>query len=188
MTLLAAASEPDWWARGIAAASFIVAVCGLGLSWRVYQRGGARVSISLVDVRRFHIFRIHQGIWLPVRIRNRGLAAVEVSSCTWEVQGGDPSLGRRGLHRLRSTRPNDDEGKPVRLPAVFPVTVEGQHSFTWMTQPPAWNERETGKSAYRMRLRATLGSGLVVASSWVIVNQEVDWDEIQELAGWRRVI
>jgi hypothetical protein len=184
-TLEAAPDSPDWVARDIATASLLVAMLGLVLAWRVYQRAGARVRITIVEIPRYRIFRVSQGVWLHARIRNRGLAAIEVTSCSWEFDEGKTSYGS---HRLPETKTWNEQGETIRLPRLFPQTVAGQHSFAWLTRPPDWTERETGRTAYRMRLRAQLGTGIVACSSWMIINKSVNWPEIKRLAGWRRVI
>lgn len=177
---LAAAAQPDWWARGIAILSLLLTLAGFALALVAYRRSGARVFVRIGGrVRWWHIYRIHQGIWLEARVINRGLAPIQVTSAGWLVDGRPPGdavvEGRHGVTSVMPEAPTD---------SPFPLTAEGLHTVRWKTQPPSLEDRDG--TARRMRLRVALGSGRLIHSPWIIVNKGHDWSEIKRVARWRQ--
>lgn len=185
-----AVAAVDWWARGFALAGILLALAGMVLSIRTYWRAGAWVvPVSPGGRVRWHeIFRIGAGIWLPIMVRNRGLAPMEIEHARWEVDGlRNAAWLTEGWARLPGQKIElDAQNRPVKPASFFPMTVPGQHAGRWSAQPPVLLVAEGHLPAYRMRLVVRFGTGKVVKSRWIIVNDTVEWDYIERLAGWRK--
>ncbi|MFI6904870.1 hypothetical protein ACIBKY_26655 [Nonomuraea sp. NPDC050394] len=149
MSVLAtAASEPDWFARGLGAAGLAVSVIGQLLTWRTFRRGGYKIkvkaSVSVEDLEKYPEPGFIRKTYVNVIVSNHRAGEVQVV----------------GFH-------GDDSLNPVREIGLFgdlPHTLKGISQERWRTS--GTEEPADPAQGSRGRIGAELANGRIIWSNW----------------------
>jgi hypothetical protein len=151
--------QVDLVARGLAIFATLVAVGSFWLAWRTYRRAGARVVVSAEKQLKYETFYVDGPIYddvLAVKVSNKGLAKVQISSMFYEVKG------KKGFVTL------DPQGP------VLPRPLEGMHQELWApslaTIAKGADLGTDGVS--RLRAGVLLGDGSRKFSKWLTLSAD----------------
>ncbi|WP_113699170.1 hypothetical protein [Nonomuraea lactucae] len=147
--LLLAATEPDWFARGIGTAGLAVALVGLIFTWRTYKRGGYQIKVA---------------------------ASVETEMLQNYPEGGSTRMTYVNVivsnHRageVQIVRFHGHDG--LNPPHEIGLIGDAQHTLKGISQAK-WRTHRAGSPnepahGGRVRIGAELANGRIVWSNWM---------------------
>lgn len=110
------ATHPDTLARVLSIAAIVVSAGSTAISWMIYRRAGARVSVAVEKMQKYQVNVINSPVYsdiFMIKARNRGMASIQVTNVFFEVRG------REGFITLEPDGPN------------LPHVLDGLHEAIW---------------------------------------------------------
>lgn len=187
----------------VAYVALVFSALSVVLSWRSYRRAGPRVDCSLEvgDARSSGHRRgvdIRDPLALALRVRNKGMASIQVSEI--HVNVGRAWRDRnRGVYTLGQRIPPHQSDDPVfALPALIDVelcgptlghVISGFHTENWtLATAELFTQLEGALAICDQRLRAVLvlGDGREITSNSVRMSRRADGSWEVATLRWQR--
>jgi hypothetical protein len=148
-----AATHPDTLARVLSIVAIVISAVSPALTWMIYRRSGARVSVAAQKMLRYQITYVDGPIYgdiVMITVRNRGTASIQVTNVFYEVRG------RKGFVTLHPDGPN------------LPHLLEGLHEAIWAPGLATLIEgaQVAEKGPAEVRAGVVLANGKLRKSRW----------------------